>query len=372
MFNWLLGKTEPPVEKKSPKEQRDDDLTQFFAENKNSEEILVYPHFGINYGANGILMLQEYIETNKKLCKLNIKFVIGAKWMKNIAPSIKQNKSIKILDLSNIHLEKDECYPIAEIIEYNKKITELDLSQNRIADGASIIASSLKKNWRLKKLNVANNLLSKKELSDLFMALLEFDSVTYLDISNVTNHSSIPSLESKLYLKETKNLKTLILEKINISLYDSIQTICDIIENNESLTELSISHNHLTNWTNEIDRVFNSLNLNNKISIFRMDSLNLDGYECVGNFIKTNKSLKKLSCLNCFAYNRLKPPSTGLMDYLEFNFNLVDFKISRNFSDKWEYLLQRNLHFQEITKQFQCINAWKKSQDVNFKFKYYH
>jgi len=367
---FSLNRKKPEVkqiepEKKDPKLIRETEVIKFFEKFENTEELLIPSTFGINYGSYGIEIFKKHLENNKELQKLEIKFVIGAKWSKEIFNSISKHSNIKILDISNICLESDECIFIAELLKNNKTITDLNLSNNRIGNGSFLLADGLTQDSTLKKLKLRNN--EDANIDSILHQIIKNDSLTFLDVSK-SRYFDLKNINE--YLSKTSNLKSLIIEScLKDNPFSKFSNFIDSLENNSSLTELDISNNILS--PKSILQIFGSLKSKKNIKIFKMNHIRLtpDLIDDFGKFIQENTSLKIFSFINCFKFEN-DLGVDHLIDYLMYNDTLIDLNIFEiNENSVLEYLLERNRVFNENLNQFHCRESWSRNEDLNFNFR---
>src|SRR5690606_38004482 len=102
--------------------------------------------------------------------------------------ALKNNKGIKILDLSRTLLEWDENADgrkaISEMLKENHSLVELNLAKTMLNDkGVGIIAKNLKENSTLEQLILRNCLITDRGCNSLITALRENKAIKYLDLS---------------------------------------------------------------------------------------------------------------------------------------------------------------------------------------------
>ncbi|XP_073495408.1 NACHT, LRR and PYD domains-containing protein 3-like [Phyllobates terribilis] len=191
-----------------------------------------------------------------------------------LASIIKNNRSLKKLDLRNNHLSGPHFSDLIEALSSpDCRIEELRLSSNDLPDTACIqLASVIRNNRSLKKLVLSNNRLFGDHFSDLMEALsspecrieeLELDrnnlpntSCTQL-ASGIRNNQSLKTLI--LYNNHLSGphfsdlmaaLPTCVIKKLDLAGNDLPDTACihlmSAINNNRSLKTLVLSDNRLS------------------------------------------------------------------------------------------------------------------------------
>ena len=101
-----------------------------------------------------------------------------------LAECLKYNKSLTTLDLSDNRIGDDGATALGECLKYNKSLTTLDLSDNRIGDdGAAALGECLKYNKSLTTLDLSDNGIGDDGAAALGECLKYNKSLTTLDLN---------------------------------------------------------------------------------------------------------------------------------------------------------------------------------------------
>ena len=133
-------------------------------------------------GSEGAQALSGALDNVESLDLSNNGVREGAKW---IAKSLKNNSSIKELNLQANDMGDDDAWWIADAIGANKTLQMLNLGSNAFGDGgASDIAADLRENTSLKTLDLTRNGIGRQGASELMDALDENSTLTRLGLSS--------------------------------------------------------------------------------------------------------------------------------------------------------------------------------------------
>jgi len=129
------------------------DLSRGLSKNKT----LLYLNLS-NSIINNLQSLSTALTINNTLTHLNLKNIIvkDKSTIKTLFKSLKENKGLLQVNLSNSQLIDFDIYELSESIPYNTKLKYIDLSNNMI-NNISILLNVLKNNNTLKIVNLRNN-----------------------------------------------------------------------------------------------------------------------------------------------------------------------------------------------------------------------
>jgi chromosome segregation ATPase len=223
-----------------------------------------------NISDEGIRLICEYLKINKTIKSVNLNknnlnqnsgFYIADMLMKNniiedlylgqnqindagvgslITVLINYNKNIKTLDLSNNALLLDDYNSISELITANKSLVNLNLSRNQIdIKNASVLGYALKASTKLSILSLTEMGINDDSFP-LIIKNLNDSRVTelYLDYNIITN---VVVLLGN-HLKTNNHLKVLSLKKCGLNSM-SLLCLCKALEVNDKLEALKLEDN---------------------------------------------------------------------------------------------------------------------------------
>lgn len=129
------------------------DLSRGLSKNKT----LLYLNLS-NSIINNLQSLSTALTINDTLTHLNLKNIIvkDKSTIKTLFKSLKENKGLLQVNLSNSQLIDFDIYELSVSIPYNTKLKYIDLSNNMI-NNISILLNALKNNNTLKIVNLRNN-----------------------------------------------------------------------------------------------------------------------------------------------------------------------------------------------------------------------
>ena len=133
-------------------------------------------------GSEGAQALSDALDDVESLDLSNNGVREGAKW---IAKSLKNNSSMKELNLQANDMGDDDAWWIADALGENKTLETLNLGSNAFGcGGASDIAADLRDNTSLKTLDLTRNAIGRQGASELMDALDENSTLTRLGLSS--------------------------------------------------------------------------------------------------------------------------------------------------------------------------------------------
>ncbi|UJR12138.1 hypothetical protein I4U23_016315 [Adineta vaga] len=197
-------------------------------------------------------------------------------------------KDVTILNLSKTNLTKEKMKIIAQILQTNSTLMELNLSYNSFGNFAcSLLTQALQNNKNLRTLNLYNTKLSS-------------DAAQYLSTILTLNHH-LQSLHLGVNTLSNLGMKYLFndhikLQYLNISCNRINQHGCiylaEFLEQNQTLKQLDIGGNPIED--NGIKILFNGL-INNKTLIdLRMWHCQITNFQIISNLLKSHLTLKQL------------------------------------------------------------------------------
>lgn len=165
---------------------------------------------------------------------------------RSIALSMKLNRIVKVLDLTDNWIGDDGCFHLGEMLVDNITLTELNLSGCRIGpEGARRLFVNMPLNRSLRILNLSKNQLGDQGVEYFAMAVFKGADVVNVDLSfNSLTHKCIMSLAEVL---ETNNKFTCLnLSWNSILSPNAVFTLCQRLSENLNFEELNLSWNSLS------------------------------------------------------------------------------------------------------------------------------
>ena len=189
--------------------------------------------------------LSELLKNNKTLTRL---FLSGCELsdiecVAPIAAGLRNNNTLRYLDLSDNGLREEGASEIAKSLKNNTSLLNLDLSRNNIGnEGAIAIAAVLKNNNTLRYLDLSDNEIGEEGVSEIAKSLINNTSLLNLDLSRnlIRGVGAIAIADA---LKNNTSLLNLDLSGNNIGDEGAI-AIADVsFFKNKALEHLDISYN---------------------------------------------------------------------------------------------------------------------------------
>eukprot|EP01112_Ceratiomyxa_fruticulosa_P008454 TRINITY_DN2191_c0_g1_i2.p1 TRINITY_DN2191_c0_g1~~TRINITY_DN2191_c0_g1_i2.p1 ORF type:complete len:897 (-),score=195.19 TRINITY_DN2191_c0_g1_i2:116-2806(-) len=157
------------------------------------------------------------------------------------------------LDLTNMRIGPEATEEIATMMARNKFLSAgsvtLNLAQNELGQkGAVQLARFLPQSQFLKSLDISNNKIPAKALSEILLALGSTKTLETLNLGrNILNNNDVDVFISNLseYITQHPNLKTLGLRGAKPGLGVALYPILMLLARNQSLTHLDVSDNNL-------------------------------------------------------------------------------------------------------------------------------
>jgi hypothetical protein len=197
-------------------------------------------------------------------------------------------QEITILNLSKTNLTKDKVNVIAEILQNNVSLIELNLSYNPLGNvGSLIITQILHDNQHLTTLNLYNTKLSSdagQYLSQMLSSNQHLRSL-HLGVNTLTNLGIRYLLDGNIQLHQLN----LCCNKID---QGGCQYLAQFLDKNQTLTHLDLGGNPIKDQGIKI--ISNGL-LNNKTLIdLHMWHCQITNLETISHLFKSNSTLKQL------------------------------------------------------------------------------
>ena len=208
---------------------------------------------------------------------------------------IKQNRTLKILILNNIHngLSNLMATELGLVLKTNETLVELYLESNRIThEGFITIGDALKSNKKLSILNLNNNNIDITSLTLTFLS--DNNSITKLYLTgNKIDETGIAVIAKILKENTKKYLDTLYLENSKIG-YEGVIALADALITNKTLKALDIGGNNIGIIGAKV--IANALEKNKTLNNIYMynNSITDDGAIALANALITNTTLKEL------------------------------------------------------------------------------
>lgn len=138
---------------------------------------------------NSMIIVQDMIQDATNLSSLTMSHLnpsIGVTEIKRLAENIKHASSLQSLDLSMNRIGCEGAMILANSVKmYPNKLTALDLSSNSIGkDGLAAIATLIRKNNQIEKINLSNNFVDDETGTEIMRALEHNTNLISLDLSN--------------------------------------------------------------------------------------------------------------------------------------------------------------------------------------------
>lgn len=220
-----------------------------------------------------------------------------------IGKSLKWNRLVKVLDLTDNWINEDGCFHLGEMLSSNVTLIELNLCGCRIgAEGIKRICHFLTANKSLRKLNLSRNQLKDEGVEYLAKAI--FKGIHVVDVNLSANDLTGNAILSLAEVFETNNKLThLYLSRNKILSPNALFTLCQRLAENDNFREIDLSWNALSGT-----RVGNAIKILCKNPSVRY--INLSNNKLSGPDIKSlTGNLKKAKSLITLdlSYNPLSP-----------------------------------------------------------------
>ncbi|XP_065919173.1 protein NLRC3-like [Dysidea avara] len=277
-----------PIEKISNIDYRVEHICDCIKENSTLKEI------NLDWclrNTTKVKVFAEAIKLNQTIEKLGISY----NWLHDICAAmgdcLKSNNSLKELTMRGN--QSNGFKKLIEGIKVNKSLVKLDISSIRISDvGAVAMGDCLKNNNTLKELNMIENNINSEGGKKLAEALKVNKSLEKLDISS-NRISDDGAVDMGDCLKNNNSLKELNIRCNNIN-SEGGKKLAEALKVNKSLEKLDISSNRISD-DGGVD-MGDCLKNNNSLKELniRCNNINSEGGKKLAEALKVNTSLEKL------------------------------------------------------------------------------
>jgi len=213
-----------------------------------------------------------------------------------------ENQSIKILDISKNRLGDYHFFELAEALEENSTLTDLDVSQNDevTAEGLYRLLVGISRNEAFKYLKLSIN----EKTVPALVSVLEASSIDFsLDISgsNLSKYCIKSILKAmkknfsvrRLKLDENNILVNLLKNSIRYNQYfKSARALVEVLENNRALISINISGNKI--GSKGIEDLSAALRENTTLKTLGVSVVGIKNLKTLLNIFDKNKTLATL------------------------------------------------------------------------------
>ena len=245
-------------------------------------------------------------------------------YVNEIKEALQTNTQLISLILRNII--KHGMISIAEAIQVNTTLKNLDISGNNISDaGAAAISDSLTSNSSLAKLNISSNNITSEGAKKIAQAIQVNTILKKLDISsNNISDAGVAAISDSL--KRNSSLAKLNMSRNNI-ISEGAKKIAQAIQVNTTLKKLDLSFNKITDDGTTF--ISNGLKYNNslqKLNMFR-NGITSQGAKMISEALQVNTTPKQLD----LSINKIcDDGATAISNGLTSNISLQVLNISHN------------------------------------------
>ena len=209
-----------------------------------------------------------------------------------VATAIKNNSSLKVLDLCNNNIPEEVADELAAAIRANRSLQKLFLHDNHLGSSTVMVVDALKKVSTLRELTLNNNENRSEELAPaIAYVLINNESMEILGLSNNgLNDDSVIKIAKSL-CKCTK-LKWIFLENNNIT-EKSTEALSSVISNSNELEGLNLGYNKLKLGA---IKVATAIKNNSSLKVLDLCNNNIpeEAADELAAAIRANRSLQKL------------------------------------------------------------------------------
>ncbi|XP_064071761.1 leucine-rich repeat-containing protein 74B-like [Vanessa tameamea] len=215
-----------------------------------------------------------------------------------IAISLKNNKYVKTLDLTDNWISTDGCFHLGDMLIENITLQELNLSGCRIGPvGARQLFAGLQINRSLRKIDLTKNCLEDVGVTSLAKAIVKGSDIT--DINLCYNELTSQSLLTLVEAFETYNKLTHLDLSWNSFLSpNAIFSLCAKLSENKELQELNLSWTAISGL--RVGKAIKNLLTNPNIKSLNLSNNKLSSVEIkhIAKGLEDNKGLKVLDISN--------------------------------------------------------------------------
>ena len=239
-----------------------------------------------------------------------------------ILQALQENSKLKILDLSYNKITGQAAKHLANVIKVNSNLEQLGLECNELGPAAVIILRTLKHNSKLTFLNLGNNKMTEQVAEDLADVINNNPNLGELNLEdNKLGASAILILQA---LQGNCKLTRLSLDNNNITRQVGAD-LANVIKGNCNLKQLGLGGNELGPSAISI---LQALQHNSKLTILSLGNNKMTEQvaEDLESVIKNNPYLESLKLEN----NRLGPSAIVILQALQHNSKLTILDLGNN------------------------------------------
>ena len=239
-------------------------LQQFISENTSTLEYVDLSHnqsspWGVysaiirNCSANSLTLcgddgIEDYVNEIKEALQTNTKLIsstlcnISNHGVISIAEAIQVNTTLQNLDISNNNISDAGAAAISDSLKRNSSLVKLNMSKNNItSEGAKKISEAIQVNTTLQNLDISSNNISDAGAAAISDSL---SSLTKLNMSknNITSEGAKKIAEA---IQINPTLQNINLSKNCISI-EGLLYFMQAVKNNCTLQVVNITHNNVT------------------------------------------------------------------------------------------------------------------------------
>ncbi|CAF1031253.1 unnamed protein product [Adineta ricciae] len=253
----------------------------------------------------GTKYLADALETNKTLRNLDLSGNrTGDAGVKYLANSLQKNQLKELIlanQYKNYQIGDLGAQYLADALKQNTCLTKLDLSSNQIGDtGAQYLADALRNNQTLITLNLESNLIQNTGLEYLHNALK--DNQTLKELKLAKNPGSFGmAVSAAIQIRNNQAITTISVQCGSID-DESIKFVSEALLHNQTLIELNLSSNKLGDIA--MRNLCNVLQNNTTLTSIDVSGNQFgdNGVKYLADVLKNSKTLIKL-IVNSYDFN---------------------------------------------------------------------
>jgi len=174
---------------------------------------------------------------------------LGEESCRLLCQAIKFNRALKVLDLSHNELGRKGAEHLAELLESNEGLDDLDITRTGISmPGIASICAAMRRNCTLQTLRMSDTVpfrTVESELGSHLGRMLQFNStLKSLDISKIQLRDEGLRVVSSQLLKYNRSLTSLTVSGNSISM-EGASALAELLSHGNVLAHLNISANNL-------------------------------------------------------------------------------------------------------------------------------
>ena len=202
------------------------------------------------------------------------------------------NFALRYIDLHGSNLYDYHLSPITRALT-NKRIRYLNLSENFLTiDGIEIIASYLKHNKTLQKLNLCRNAQCQFKAEGVKLitdALMSNPNILLLDVSYMNLTGCGEAIGN--FITNSKSIENICLRNVQLNAID-FKNIFIPLKTNKVLKEIDISMNDM-GGDKSLQYIADTIKENKTLVCIRMDQINInnDNYQIIFDAIEKNRNI---------------------------------------------------------------------------------